>query len=518
MNRSRLMPNQSKITMGGHHLLAVIALAYFLVTGSAEARPNFLFLVADDMRPELSSYYGPDFPSPVHPMMYTPNLDRLAARSLLLKRAYVQQAVCSPSRTSLLTGRRPDTTHVYDLVHYFRKVGGNFTTVPQYFKQHGYHSVGMGKIFHPGSASGDDDPISWSEPYFHAPDEKYWREKKHSWMAIPARLRYKHPLPDDQIADHAVHTLGRAAKRLATDGQPFFVAVGFHKPHLPFIFPEEFLTRYPREEIHVPDNQFAPVGMPPVAWSSYGELRSYHDVARLNVTGDINSTIPAGKVRELRRAYYSALSYTDSLIGRVLGELEHLGLANNTVVSFWGDHGWQLGEHGEWAKHTNFELATHAPMMVSIPGVTDSGVVTEALTEFVDLFPTLVDAAGLPPLPLCPENSSAVVLCREGSSLMPLIHNPTRPWKSRVFSQYPRDDHRVMGYTMRTDRFRYTEWAEFHGEPAYRPDWGNLTGVELYDHQNDPEENVNQAHNSAYHGYRTVLSHALHAGWRAALP
>lgn len=494
----------------------------FLLFSSAYfcyGRKNVLFLVADDMRPELGCYYGKDFPSPIHPPMHSPNLDKLASKSLLLKRAYCQQAVCSPSRTSLLTGRRPDTTHVYDLQTYWRKSGGNFTTIPEYFKNNGYVSVGMGKVFHPGIASGGDDPISWSQPYFHA-KHFGWETYEHSWRAVPDELLKDKPLVDAQIADHAVETLRSVAPAAKTGQQPFFVAVGFHRPHLPFVFPESKIQYYPESSIHLPDNEYAPVDMPSVAWSSYGELREYLDIKKLNLSGAINTTVPDKVVMNLRRAYYSALSWTDSLIGRVIDELDSLGLANNTIISFWGDHGWQLGEHGEWCKHTNFELATHAPMMVHIPEMTEFGIITDKLTEFVDLFPTLVEAAGLPQLPLCPENSSMIALCREGTSLIPLIKSLVVPWKNASFSQYPRyqDGNEIMGYTIRTDLFRYTEWAEFEYAPVYKPNWTRLFGVELYDHRSDPEENHNKFKDPSYAHIKTELSGMLHAGWRHALP
>ncbi|KAK6172188.1 hypothetical protein SNE40_015904 [Patella caerulea] len=483
-------------------------------------RRNVLFLVSDDMRPELPIYYGPDFPTPVHPPMHSPNLDMLASKSLLLKRAYVQQAVCSPSRTSLLTGRRPDTTHVYDLVKYFRNVGGNFTTIPEYFKQQGYRSIGMGKIFHPGRASGHDDPISWTEPYFHAPNLGLYGTRNHSWRAVPRSEYEVQPLPDTQLADNAIKVLRDVAPAARSGGKNFFVAVGFHKPHLPFIFPEDFLASYPTESIHLPDNEFAPVNMPEVAWSGYGELRAYLDILKLNASGNPNTSLPNDVVMNLRRAYYSALSHTDNELGRVLQELENLGLANDTIISFWGDHGWQLGEHGEWCKHTNFEDAVHAPMMIHVPGVTDKGLVTERLTEFVDLFPTLVEAAELEPLPLCPENSDQIGLCREGTSLMPLMRDPTMEWKEAVFSQYPRSKNglSIMGYSIRTDQYRYTEWPGFSGPPAYKPEWETMFGAELYDHNSDPEENYNRADDPKYATIRNKLRDQLRTGWRKFLP
>ena len=478
-------------------------------------RMNVLFLIADDLRPELASYYGPDFPSPIHPPIHSPNIDALAKKSLLLKRAYVQQAVCSPSRTSFLTGRRPDTTHVYDLVTYFRNVGGNFTTIPQYFKQHGYRTVGMGKIFHDGKlASNNDDPLSWTDTHFHAPNYEYWQSLNKSWIAIPEEKWREKPLPDEQIADHAISTLRTVAQDAKIRKRNFFVAVGFRKPHLPFVFPDSMLKFYPVESIRLPANAYAPQNMPKIAWVNYSELSHYKDIALLNASRKINTTLPDAVVRNLRRAYYSALTWTDLQVGRVMTELERLGLENDTVVSFLGDHGWQLGEHGEWCKHTNFEIATHAPMMIRVPGLTDNGVVTDHLTEFVDLFPTLVEAAGLGSLQVCPEDSTHVATCTEGTSLLPLMKNPNGPWKSAAFSQFHRRNRTVMGYTMRTDRYRYTEWVKFSGPPDYKPDWSKNFGTELYDHGTDPEENINIAVYPQHASLVRGLSGKLRAGWR----
>ena len=428
----------------------------------------------------------------------------------------MQQAVCSPSRTSLLTGRRPDTTHVYDLVTYFRDVGGNFTTIPQYFKQNGYTSVGMGKVFHPGAASHDNDPPSWSEPYWLPPNEAYWNTDNTSWLAVDKETRREEPFPDDQTTDHTIETLRKLAANKSDT--PFFLAVGYRRPHLPFVFPEEFLELYPLEDIRLPPNQYAPVNMPVAAWTNNSEISWYKDIKQLHVKFRINATFPDDEVRKLRRAYYCALSYTDAQIGIVLRELRNLNLEDETIVAFWGDHGWHLGENDIWAKKTNFELGTHAPMMVSIPGVTDNGIISEELTEFVDLFPTLVDAAGLPSIDLCPEDSSKVKTCREGSSLMPLIQNLSSvKWKQRVFSQYPRGGG-IMGYSVRTKRFRYTEWVKFSGKPKYKPIWDKNVGTELYDHNIDPEENYNRAGEKSYAQFQDELSKMLRAGWREALP
>lgn len=495
--------------------------AAFLLTlcGAQQRRKNVLFFVADDLRPNLGAYSGHHAPSPSDPSMYTPNLDRLAQSSLVLQRSYVAQAICSPSRTSVLTGRRPDTTRVWDLKHYWRLVGGNFTTIPQYFKENGYRTVGMGKIFHPGKhASGNNDPISWTDPYFLGEDD--YSKNRLLWQAVTEAEERQTPLLDTQIADFALKTLNEVAPKAKSGEQPFFVAVGFHKPHTPWNYPERFEKYYPLDSLELPDNYFSPVGMPAFAWHNFSRLNTYKNVEpyHLHDVGAINYTFPKNLTLLMRRAYYSSVSFTDYNVGRVLQELDDLGLANDTIVSFWGDHGFQLGEHCEWQKETVFELATRAPMMVKVPGVTDSGMVTSQLVEFVDLFPTLVDLAGLPQMKLCPENSSQILLCTEGKSFVPLFTNPNiTGWKNATFSQFPhgrngRNGLDVMGYSIRTDRYRYTEWATF--KPHLKPEWNKLHGIELYDHGIDPEENRNWAQEPSYANLRSQLSKQLRAGWR----
>ena len=483
------------------------------ITNYCAGRKNVLFLMADDFRFQLGVHHGNGF---ISPKMHTPNLDKLAKRSMVFKQAYMQQALCGPSRTSILTGRRPDTTHVYD-AQYWRKVTGNFTTIPQYFKNHGYETIGVGKIFHPYKGSDKNDPISWSRKFYHALKTD-WEKSHISWISVPDSQLKAKPLVDQQIADHAISVLQDLTAGKNSDRQPFFLAVGFHRPHLPFVFPASILKHYPENNIQLPDNSYAPINLPEVAWSSYPELRNFHDLQPLRLTGNYNTTLPDKKVLELRRAYYCSVTWMDSQVGRVLDTLERVDLTNNTIISFLGDHGWQLGEHGEWCKHTNFEITTHAPLMISIPGMTDSGLVTSELTEFVDLFPTLVEATGLPTLPVCPEDSRNVTACHEGLSLIPLIKNPEEPWKSAAFSQFRRiwNGHETMGYTMKTmDGFRYTEWVKFN---VFEPEWNTLYGVEWYDHSVDIEENYNVADEILYAHLKKSLNNRLRAGWRHALP
>eukprot|EP01063_Lacrimia_lanifica_P017823 TRINITY_DN24810_c0_g1_i1.p2 TRINITY_DN24810_c0_g1~~TRINITY_DN24810_c0_g1_i1.p2 ORF type:complete len:526 (+),score=179.90 TRINITY_DN24810_c0_g1_i1:225-1580(+) len=428
--------------------------------------------------------------------MHTPNLAKLAGRSLVALKSYVQQAVCSPSRTSMLTSRRPDRTRVYDLESYWRDVGGNFTTLPQYFLERGYRTIGTGKIFHPGAASNNDDrAYSWThQAYFHAYLQHY-KTKALAWRAVNKSEADAYPLPDTQVKDHAVEVLANLTKG-AWPEENFFLAVGFHKPHLPFIFPEEYLEYYPEGSVVLPPHQSAPKNMPAVAWTEYGELLGYEDQTPLG-TGAIGSVLPAADVLALRRAYYAAVSYMDGLVGEVVDALDASPFAKNTVVAFWGDHGWQLGEHGEWAKHTNFELATRAPVMIAVPGLTDGGVTTSQFTELLDVFPTVVEAALGEPMAACPpgEASRKVDTCTEGTSLLPLATRPDTPVKRAAFSQYPRyEAYKIMGYSVVTaldgDQVRFTKWCRFHNNVV---DWDTCAGTELYNHTRDVEENFNVA-------------------------
>ena len=480
-----------------------------------------MLIAVDDLRPELNCYGEDPVPGTYSPPIYSPHFDKLAARSLVLHKNYVQFAVCAPSRASLLTGRRPDRTHVYDLVTYWRTAGGNYTTIPEYFKLHGYYAVGMGKIFHPGRGSGDDDrKYSWTVPdeYFHAPNFPMWDHltdpnnlfKSRAWYAATPEEVEAHPLPDTQVANHALFTLNHMPERLQLHGaKNFFMAVGFHKPHLPFVFPREMFEHYPWEKIKLPPNQMPPTDMPWPAWSYNGELLHYD--GQKNNTGDPGTTLAELDVRNLRRAYYAAVSYADRQVGRVLTALEESPYYNNTVVILWGDHGWQLGEHGEWCKQTNFEFAARAPMFLAIPGVTDGGLKSTMYTEHADVFPTLVDAAFAPEeprLPACPPQSFNVSACGEGVSLMPLTANPNKPVKAASFNQYWRlgsigreapciipGKSCVMGYSVVTvlDSYEYrmTQWCWFNTVRPLKVDWGNCVGNELYNHTNDPGENVN---------------------------
>jgi arylsulfatase A-like enzyme len=492
-------------------LLAALALLTGITSGASPRQYNVLFIAVDDLRPELGCYGKTG--------IHSPNIDRLASSGIVFERAYCQQAVCSPSRTSLLTGLRPDTTRVYDLQTHFRLNLPDVVTLPQQFKLHGYHTQSLGKIYHGGL----DDPRSWSAPSWH-PSKATWH-KPESLAALRAakdkfskdgsirrntvvqrddstglvlKLQRKgrralgpswedpdlsdSELSDGAIADQAIETLREIKDR------PFFLAVGFLKPHLPFIAPKKYFDLYPPDAVRTADNPYPPSDVPAIALHNFGELRSYSDIPGKGPVSD-------DKARELVRAYYAATSFVDAQIGRVIDELDKLGLRDNTIIILWGDHGWQLGEHGLWCKHTNFEVAARVPMILSVPGRTP-GLRSRALVEFVDIYPTLCELCRVP----LPEGL-------EGLSMVPLLDNPDRPWKSGAFSQYPRG--KVMGHSLRTDRYRYTEWTE-PGQKA--------VGIELYDHEHDPAENVNLAGHPDQQQRIRALSKQLRAGWQAALP
>ncbi|XP_064607791.1 iduronate 2-sulfatase-like [Liolophura sinensis] len=555
-----------------------------------DCRPNVLFIVVDDLRPSLGCYG--------YPNVVTPNIDQLASHSMMFTNAFSQQALCGPSRTAFLLSRRPETTKKFDNVEsYWRKFPGNFTTLPQHFKENGYHTVSVGKIFHPGSLSGrtDDYPYSWSEVPYH-PSTEQFRDAKvckgpgselYCNIVCPVKVseQPQGTLPDIQSAQYAMQFLRNRSQNGDKEQAPFFLAVGFHKPHIPLKYPEEYRKLYPLSEIHLAKDHTLPKGMPSVAWNPWEDLRRRDDVKRLN------TSFPYGPVPKhfqllMRQSYYAATTYMDDLLGQVLSTLDELGLANNTIISFIGDHGWSLGEHQEWSKFSNFEVAVRVPLIVYIPGqkepsgklfpyinpfdassaeMQNSAVfsrksivtmtqkqmfnsaiqkdsihvkATNALVELVDLFPTLSELAGLPVPQICPQNSSLISFCSEGVSFCPIIKNAwlsTMPnqvnWKTAVFSQYPRPsvepqensdqphlkDIKIMGYSMRTPQYRYTEWVKYL-KKRFVQDWSVVYARELYDHDTDPLEDNNLADDPRFSALVTMLSSLLRAGWRNALP
>lgn len=448
---------------------------------------NVLFVAVDDLKPALGCYGDV--------LAKTPHMDKLAGRGTAFTRAYCQQAVCSPSRSSLLTGRRPDTTKVWDLETHFRTALPDVVTLPQHFKAQGYHTASFGKIYH----GGFDDPPSWSVP----PGKIRKPGNGPEGLALLKKLRQEAPdaskvrglpfeapevddpdLADGSIAEQAVEAL-RALK-----DKPFFLAVGFLKPHLPFVAPKKYWDLWKPSDFALPEAA-APVDAPKWAAQYGGELRAYHGVPK-------SGPLSADLQRSLIHGYYAATAYMDAQLGRVLAELEALGLREKTIVVLWGDHGWHLGDHGMWCKHTNYEQATRAPLIVSDPRK-PAGRLSAGLVEFVDVYPTLAELCGLP----LPEGL-------EGTSFAPLLEDAGRPWKKAAFSQYPRGlpgVGRCMGYSLRTARHRFVAW-EAKAVAEY----------ELYDLEKDPGETVNLAKRPEHAELLKSLLAQLKAGWKEAKP
>ena len=484
---------------------------------SIAKKPNVLFIVVDDLRPELGCY-GFDY-------IKSPNIDRIAKKGVTFNRAYVQQSVCSPSRTSVMTGLRPDTTKVFDLVTHFRVAQPNAVTLQQNFMNHGYFVQGMGKIFH-GSL---DDKPSWSVPWQVPKGETYMlpenlpktdaktqvkpdigsevtppenkvksKKKKKSGGEDGGKSKGSYyectDVPDDtyqdgKVADLAVKTLGELSKK----SEPFFLAVGFIKPHMPFVAPKKYWDLYDPAKITLATNPFLPKGAPDYAINpNDGEIRAYQGVPPQGV-------FPVDLARNFKHGYYAAISYTDTQVGKVLDELDRLKISDNTIVILWGDHGWKLGEHMAWGKHTNVENDTNAPLIISVPGMKNAGKRTNALVEFIDMYPTLSELAGLP-----------IPTAVEGTSFKPLLDDLSRPWKPAAFSQYPRSGN-LMGYSMRTDKYRFTVWVS-------ASDHSKVDAMELYDEQADPQENTNIANDPANAALVAKLMEQWKSGWQGAKP
>lgn len=439
-------------------------LLFLLCAPAAVAAPlNVLFLAADDLRCDLASYG--------HPLVKTPHLDRLAARGVQFNRAYCQQAVCNPSRASLLTGRRPDTLRIWDLPTHFRDVAPDVVTLPQHFKNHGWLTQNIGKIFHNWHQETHGDPVSWSVPAemhhaSHGADKPVVDGPLPPNLAVDVKCEMR-DVPDEAYFDGRVAAKAVAALRdLKARGQPFFLAVGFWKPHSPFNAPKKYWDFYDRAKIPPPDPPGWPADAPRVAWHNSREILT-----------DKQRPLSEDAVREIRHGYLANISYLDAQVGRVLDELDRLGLADRTVIVFWSDHGYHLGEHTLWAKTSNFENDARVPLIIAPPKAKHAGAKTDALAELLDLYPTLVELCGLP---------EAKGL--EGASLVPVLNDPRNSVKPAACTQHPRPAYYkghpdTMGVSVRTDRYRYTEWRAFQT--------GEVVARELYDHQGDPLETRN---------------------------
>ena len=466
--------------------LAILALLMIILAGSCIGRekgqdrlPNVLLILVDDLKPALGCY-GDE-----HAL--TPSIDKLASRGMRFDNAYCNQAVCAPSRNNLMLGSLSTSIGLYSLGKNFRRVAPDAITLTQYFMTHGYRAEGIGKVFHIGHGN-HDDTASWSVPFQKDLVVEYLKEESRNggeftkeeayfgnmgseahrtaprgaaweWADVPDNA-----YADGRIADEGIKRLQAACQR----DQPFFLALGFVKPHLPFTAPTKYWDMHDPETLPMPEILADPEGAPAYARKGWGEIAAYTPIERgLHPIGPELS-------RKLIHGYYAASSFVDAQIGRVLDELDRLDLADNTLIVLWGDHGWHLGDHGYWTKHTNYEQANRIPIIMVAPGVTKPGNSTGQLSQTVDIFPTLAELAGLPE-PDLPQPM-------DGLSLVPVLKDPSARIRDHAVHAYPRN-HRI-GRAIRTERYRLVEW----NVPGNPPDSAD---IELYDYQEDPLESKN---------------------------
>lgn len=455
---------------------SILKIAFLLIATVSQAisaeKPNVLLICVDDLKPNIGIYGDP--------LAKTPNIDRLASSSLLFAQAYCNQAVCSPSRNALLTSLRPQTLGIYDLATNFRKSRPDAVTFPQYFKQNGYRTEGMGKIFHVGHGN-NEDAASWSVAHFKAKSIGYalkenqapTREgalfENQSPANLPKGAAYESAdVPDNAYGDGAIadEAVKRLEAAMQTPGTPFFLAVGFVKPHLPFCAPKKYWDMHDRSKFELAKVANAPEGAPAYAPTAWGELRNYKNMPE-------KGPVDAETARTLIHGYYAATSYMDAQLGRVLDALESNGHAENTIIVLWGDHGWHLGDHGMWCKHTNYEQATRIPLIIHAPGM-KQGRRTGAFIESVDIYPTVADLAGLG----VPEGL-------DGISQKAVVKGMASHERGHITHVYPRGNG-LLGRAIRTGRYRMVEWKKI-GEAASTAEY------ELYDYQADPQESKNIA-------------------------
>lgn len=446
-----------------------IAIAPLVLTSAAtslyakEGKKNILFISVDDMNNDLGCYG--------HPFVKSPNIDRLALKGIAFANAYCQFPLSSPSRTSILTGMRPDRTRVFDLTYHFRQDMPDVQTLPQMFMQNGYYVARVGKMYHYGNpgdigTNGLDDKASWGERFNPAGRDKtsleldvinYTPQKKGLGSAMAYysdREGTDNEHTDGKVASQTIKLLGEHKDK------PFFIAAGFYKPHCPWITPGKYFDLYSPAQMKLPD-------------ISAETQKAYPPLALASTTPWPYFGITPGQALECKLAYYAAISFVDAQIGRLLDALDSLGLAENTIVVFWSDHGYHLGEHGLWFKQSCFEESTKSPFIISVPGLKSSGKVCRRTVELVDIYPTLAELTGLkPPARL------------EGYSLTALLKNPSARWDHPAYTQVQRGE--TPGHSVRTERWRYTEWGF------------GTKGAELYDEVNDPQELKNLAADPEY--------------------
>ena len=497
-------------------------------TTTTKKNPNVLFISIDDLRPTLGVYGDKT--------AITPHIDQLASEGTTFRQTFTQAAVCAPSRASLMTGVRPDSTRVWHLGNKFREINPAAVTMPQHFAEHGYHTVNLGKIFH----NYMPDSISW-----HEPDLRPARYKRKDWLKRDGEtfyisdavhksqvikrdsllklrpVRYADgwntgpaweaaEVHDTMYYDGAQNELTKKTlTRLASMDKPFYMGLGYFRPHLPFTAPKKYWDLYDRDKIPVANNPSVPTKAPNHTMNSMYELRHYDGFGHI---GHPQSAyrMNADTAKILKHGYYASVSYVDQLLGDVVAHLKELDIYENTIIILWGDHGWKLGEHNSFGKMTNYNIDLEVPMIIRYPGQKNPGAQTFALTELIDMFPSLCEIAGI-------ETPDYM----QGTSFVPLINNPKQEWKSAAFSQFHRrprhaaDGGRYMGYSINTPEHHYIEWYLWNPKTGLR---GELQNKELYDRKADPTETTNIANQENNQELVARLSQQLSDGWQKAKP
>jgi iduronate 2-sulfatase len=472
--------------------IAALLITFASSAFAAPPKQNVLFIMADDYRPELASYGSPAL---------TPSLDRLAKRAVQFDRAYCQQAVCNPSRSSMLTGLRPDTLGLYTNGTHFRELKPDVTTLPLWFKEHGYTTRCVGKIFHNWHTREHGDARSWSAPEFlhyatHGDDKPQVSGEPPPNLATATEGRKYgatplcecRDVPDEAYFDGRVGAEAVRVLNEVKDG-PFFLAVGFWKPHAPFNAPKKYWDLYDRNKLPalVPDR---PAGAPEIAFHDSREILGPRAQQRVPTSAE---------AAEMRHGYFANISFLDAQLGKVLDALDRSGVADRTIIVFVGDHGYHLGEHGQWAKTSNFEYDARVPFFIGAPGNANAGQRTTSLVELLDLFPTLVELARLP-----------VPKGLDGRSLVPILKDPAQSVKQAAFTQHPRPAYydrepdkqpKAMGVSVRTASVRYTEWRDWKS--------GETIGRELYDSSQQPAELRNVVDDPAFAAARKEAEQQL---------
>lgn len=513
-------------------LFSIVLLAFGMISCNPpvelkEGKPNILFVSIDDLGPVLGAYDNE--------YVKSPNLDKFADNGLTFRNNYCQAAVCAPSRASLMTGLRPDSTRVWHLGDKFREINPETVTMPQHFNKNGYHTVCIGKIFHnymPDSISWDEPdlrPVQYLRPEwlkrdgetFYVNKETQAKQKIKRDRLIAKRPNYyadgwnngpaweMEDVHDSLYYDGAQNELAkRTLTRLSKNDQPFFMALGYFRPHLPFAVPKKYWDLYDRDNLPLAPNPFVPEQSPIMSMNSMYELRGYDGFSGLKHPTE--NEMAEDTARILKHGYYASVSYVDALLGNIIQHLKDLEIYDNTIIIIWGDHGWKLGEHNSWCKQSNYNIDIQVPMMICSPNQINKGRQTFEITELVDIFPSLCEMAGI-----------EVPGYMQGNSFVPLIEEPEREWKAAAFSQFHRrpkvtpDGKRYMGYSIRTKKYHYIEWYYWDHLLGEK---GEFVTSELYDSLTDPDENINIAAREEHDETVKNLSNQILLGWKAARP